>query len=323
MALLLIGSLLGSVPLSRAEAPRSPIRIGVLAFGTVNWELTAIEQEAGGAAGSLFVPTRLASTEAAKIALLSGGVDLIIADWIWVAAQRQQGRDLSFIPYSTTHGALLVPAGSSIRSVADLPGKRLGIAGGALDKNWLLLQALAKQQSGLDLDHAVEKTFGAPPLLNEQIKRGALDGVLTYWQFAAKLQAAGYRQLLDGQGMLRGLGIDAALPSIGYVFSEAWAGRNGQRLQSFIDAADHARGRLCDSEESWRRVAPVIEEKDPTVLGLLRSGYCQGRVRSWGPREIDAAARVQRLLPSGPGEKPGDPAKRELPAGTFWKAAAP
>ena len=92
---------------------------------------------------------------------------------------------------------------SPIHSIKDLKGKRLGIAGGELDKNWLLLQALA-QKEHLDLNASVEKTFGAPPLINEQIKQNRVDAVLNYWHFAARLEAQGYRQIIDGRGILKG-----------------------------------------------------------------------------------------------------------------------
>ncbi len=86
----------------------------------------------------------LANPEAGKIALQAGAVDMIVTDWIWVSRMRSEGKDFTFYPYSTASGSLMVPEKSAIRSLADLKGKRLGIAGGELDKNWLLLQALAK-----------------------------------------------------------------------------------------------------------------------------------------------------------------------------------
>ena len=87
--------------------------------------------------------TELASTEAGKVALKGGSADLILSDWLWVARERALGDDLVFYPYSSTLGAVMVPANSPIKDIADLKGKKLGVAGGPLDKSWLLLQALA------------------------------------------------------------------------------------------------------------------------------------------------------------------------------------
>ena len=92
----------------------------------------------------------LASTEAGKIALKGGSADLMLSDWLWVARERSLGDALVFYPSSSTLGAVMVPAQSPIRTIADLKGKKLAVAGGPLDKSWLLLQAFARR-SGLDL----------------------------------------------------------------------------------------------------------------------------------------------------------------------------
>ena len=73
---------------------------------------------------------------------------------------------------------LVAAKNSPITSLNDLKGKKLGIAGGELDKNWLLLQALAQQQNKIDLNAAVEKVYGAPPLLNQQLIQQRVDGIM-------------------------------------------------------------------------------------------------------------------------------------------------
>ena len=40
----------------------------------------------------------------------------------------------------------MVPENSSIRTLVDLQNKTLAVAGGPLDKSWLLLRAAAKQK---------------------------------------------------------------------------------------------------------------------------------------------------------------------------------
>ena len=137
---------LGVCGLSEA-AEKTPIRIGVQSTGTLEWELLVLKTDPALNNADFEVQvTSLANAEAGKIALQSGSVDIIVSDWIWVSSIRSTGGDLTFYPYSTTSGALVVPENSSIHSLADLKGKRLGIAGGELDKNWLLLQALAQKQ---------------------------------------------------------------------------------------------------------------------------------------------------------------------------------
>ena len=91
----------------------------------------------------------LASTEAGKIALKGGSADVMLSDWLWVARERTLGDNLVFYPSSSTLGAVMTPARSPINEIADLKGRKLAIAGGPLDKSWLLLQGLARR-AGID-----------------------------------------------------------------------------------------------------------------------------------------------------------------------------
>ncbi len=133
-------------------AEKTTIRIGVQASGTLEWELSALQDDPQVKSADFQVAIQhVANAEAGKIALQSGAVDMIVSDWIWVSSLRAAGADFTFYPYSNTSGALVVPEKSPIHSIEDLKGKRLGIAGGELDKNWLLLQALAQKEQ-LDLN---------------------------------------------------------------------------------------------------------------------------------------------------------------------------
>ncbi|MDD5277390.1 MAG: ABC transporter substrate-binding protein [Methylovulum sp.] len=305
-------SLLVAVPLWAAE--KTVIRIGVQAFGTVDWELSAILNDPA-ADFQLDIHT-LANAEAGKIALQSGAVDMIVSDWLWVSRLRATGADFTFYPYSTASGALVVPESSPIHSLADLKGKRLGIAGGELDKNWLLLQALAQKQQ-LDLNATVEKVFGAPPLINEQIKQNRVDAVLIYWHFAARLEAQGYKPLIDGKGILQGLGITEAIPSVGYVFKESWANAHKQAVNHFFKASKQAKNKLCTEDAAWQKVLPLTKADDPLTQNGLRQGYCEGAIGQWGEPQQQAAAALYSLLYTLSNHQLTG-ASEKLSAGTFW-----
>lgn len=305
-------SLLVSAQLWAAE--KVTIRIGVQAFGTVDWELSAIPNDPA-ADFQLDIHT-LANAEAGKIALQSGAVDMIVSDWLWVSKLRATGADFTFYPYSTASGALVVPQNSAIHSLADLKGKRLGIAGGELDKNWLLLQALAQKQQ-LDLSAAVEKVFGAPPLISEQIKQNRVDAVLTYWHFAARLEAQGYKPVINGKGILQGLGVTEAAPSVGYVFKESWANAHKQAVNSFFKASKQAKNRLCTEDAAWQKVLPLTKADDALTQNNLRRGYCDGAIGQWGKPQQQAASDLYSLLYTLSGRQLTG-ASENLSAGTFW-----
>ena len=293
-------------------AEKPTLKIAVQAGGTVEWELSALPADTDFKIETIAV----ANAEAGKIALQSGAVDMIVSDWIWVANMRSQETDFTFYPYSSTAGALVVPENSLIHSVKDLSGKRLGIAGGELDKNWLLLQALA-QKDGLDLNKTVEKTFGAPPLITEQLKANRIDAALTYWHFAAKLEATGYRQVIDGRGILKGLGIAENVPSLGYVFKQSWDAEHQTALNAFFKASLQAKKSICSDDTAWQKVIPLTKVDDAATQKLLRQRYCEGGVESWGDKEQTAAAQIYTLLKTLSNDQLTGKSET-LPTGTFW-----
>ena len=225
------------------------MKVGVLKFGTVNWELDVIKaHELDRKEGFTLDVQAFGGNEAADVALMGGAVDAIVEDWLLVSRQRADGVKLSFIPYSSNVGAVMVKPDSPIAGLADLKGKKLGIAGGPLDKGWLMLQGYAKQQAGMDLTVDVEPVYGAPPLLTEKLKSGELDAVLNYWHFGARLEAAGYRQLIGIGEVQEALGVPASVPQLGYIFHESWAdracrSRSGIRPRVTRREGDHARQR--------------------------------------------------------------------------------
>ncbi len=300
-----------------SAADKTTIRIGVQAGGTVDWELAALQDDPKTQSADFRLEIQhLANAEAGKIALQAGAVDMIVSDWIWVSRLRSTGSDFTFYPYSTTSGALIVPESSPIRSVNDLKNKRLGIAGGELDKNWLLLQALA-QKDHLDLNTSVEKVFAAPPLINEQIKQQRIDAALNYWHFAARLEAQGYRQIIDGKGILKALGIKENVPSIGYVFKQSWALTHKTAVNDFLKAGNEAKKRLCSNDAAWQKVLPLTKADDIPTQNKLRQRYCEGVIEQWSEPERHAAERIYSLLRMLSNNKLTGQSETLQP-GTFW-----
>jgi NitT/TauT family transport system substrate-binding protein len=303
-------------------ADRPMVRVGVLKFGTVSWELDTIKtRKLDEAEGIDLQVVDLASNQATQVALQGGGVDMIVTDWLWVSRQRTEGADYTFAPYSTAAGSIMVPAGSDIRSLGDLKGRKIGIAGGPLDKSWLMLRALTMQKHGFDPDKDSAKTFGAPPLLNEQVRNGGVDAVLNYWNFAARLKAAGLRELATVEQIARELGIATDVPIIGYVFSEAWATGNAKAVQGFLRASKAAKEVMGKDDEEWQRLRPLTRAEDDATLTALRDGYRAGIPTAWGAAEREDAARVYDILAKlGGHELVG--ASPHLADGTFWAGSS-
>jgi len=183
-----------------ALADTPTLKAAVLKIGTVNWELDVIKHNGLDTKHGFNLEVQgLAGNPATRVAFQGGEADIVVADWIWVARQRAEGKDFVFIPYSTAVGGLMVKNDSGLNSLEDLKGKKIGIAGGPVDKSWLLIQALASQKMGLDLVSETEQVFGAPPLIFKSALSGEVDGAINFWHFGAKMQAAGMRPLVSVQ----------------------------------------------------------------------------------------------------------------------------
>src|SRR5881397_1217773 len=141
------------------------LRVAVQKTGTFAWELAVIRAHGLDKQANLSVEVlELASPEAGKIALRAGNADIVVTDWLWVSRERELGAKLTFYPYSSALGAVMVANSSPLRTLADLRGRKLGVAGGPIDKNWLLMRALMKQDD-IDLTSEATIVYGAPPLL--------------------------------------------------------------------------------------------------------------------------------------------------------------
>ncbi len=301
-----------------ARADGLPIRLGLLAYGSAQWEVDTIHTEGLDAAHGLHLQAvETAGKDGAAIALLGGAVDAIVSDWLWVSRQRAMGQDLTFIPWSTMTGALLVPPQSPIHSVGDLAGKRIGIAGGPLDKSWLLLRALAAKTNGIDLDQAADKVFGAPPLLAQQFSTGHLDAILTFWQAAVPLEAAGARRVVEVAAIPGQLGIAAPPPLLGWVFHRAWLAAHPDAAPAFMAAEGEARQRLCADGSRWTRLDPLTRAADDATRDRLRRGFCAGTPTAGGANARDDAARIFAVLAEMGGSDLVGPAP-VLQDGTFW-----
>jgi NitT/TauT family transport system substrate-binding protein len=252
------------------------------------------------------------------VAIQGDAVDVIVTDWVWVSRQRAEGRDYTFAPYSTALGALMVDPKSGIVKLADLKGKRLGVAGGPVDKSWLLLRAHGRRNLGEDMAKVVTPSFAAPPLLNELALRGELPAVLNFWHYAARLEAAGMTSLISVNQLLEELGVETKLPMIGWVFHEQWASSNKKTLLRFLEASMEAKKLLAESDSEWERLRPLLKVSDDAALKSLRNAYRDGIPKCFGEKEIKAAEQVYEIL-AKEGGRDLVGTSPTLSDGTFWK----
>lgn len=303
---------------SSGASAQETIRIGALKFGTVNWELDTISKNGfDKARGVTLEIIYFAGEDASNIAFQAGSVDVIVTDWLDVARLRSEGQDVTFAPYSSSTGGIMVAADSPVRSLADLKGKTLAVAGGAFDKSWLLLQGLAARH-GFDLARENRIEYGAPPLLAEKLRAGEFDATLNYWHFNARLEAEGFRRVVGADDAARELGASGMVSTLGYAFHEGWAGEHKQAVIGFLRASRDAKAKLISDDAEWDRLHAdgIIMDEGPQLL-KLRDRYRDGIPNRPARDEEADAAKLFEVLATMGGEKLVGSAKT-LPAGTYW-----
>jgi NitT/TauT family transport system substrate-binding protein len=314
-------ALAGLLAFGGAQASaQDTVRIGVLKFGTVNWEIdTIIHNGLDQANGFKLEMVVLASNDATRIAINAGEVDVIVSDWLFVSRQRAEGVPLTFVPYSTSVGAIMVPPDSDIQTLEDLKGANIGVAGGPLDKNWLMYRGLAEAQYGFDLVAETEQAFGAPPLLMEKLLQGELDATSNYWNYNARLEVQGYREIVSGAEAAQALGAEGAISAIGYVFNEEWANEHKDAMLGFVHASRQAKELLAQSDEEWQRLRPLMNIEEDAVFENTVKRYREGIPdRPIAEEEADTARVYERLAELGGEELVGS--ATTMAPGTLWSA---
>jgi NitT/TauT family transport system substrate-binding protein len=305
---------------SGAEAA-DHLRIAIQKTGTASWEIEVIKARGLDKAANLDIETtELASTEAGKIALEGGAVDMVIEDWLWAARERTLGDKLLFTPYSSALGAVMAPKDSPVHAVADLAGRSIGVAGGPLDKSWLLLRAAALSAS-LDLTKEAKPSYGAPPLIAEKLVQGESETALEYWNFSADLEGRGFRRAIEIADIQKALGATGPLAMTGYVFSEAFAASHKDALRRYFVAAAEARKILAEDPSAWAPIQARLRLKDEAALAVYRQRYLEGvPKRTIAEEAADASVLYRRLAEVG-GEALVGKAK-ELDPGLFYDPLA-
>jgi NitT/TauT family transport system substrate-binding protein len=286
--------------------------------GTFAWELAVIRAHHFDTQANLSIElVELASPEAGKIALRAGSADLIVSDWLWVSRERSLGAKLTFYPYSSALGAIMVPSASSLRTLPELKGHSLAVAGGPIDKSWVLLQA-AMKQDGIDLKAEVTVVYGAPPLLAAKAQSAEIDASLNYWNFCAALEAKGFRRLAGIEDILPKLGARGRTAMIGYVFDEEWGNAHQALLARFIRAARQAKEILSSSDAEWNSIQALTGAPDAATLQAYRNRYREGIPRRSVVEEEADARVLYRILAKVGGRDLVGPAQ-ELDPGTFYQ----
>jgi NitT/TauT family transport system substrate-binding protein len=288
----------------RAWADARALRIASVKFGTLAWLLETIKAEKLDEKHNLALQiVETATNQSSPVALYGGSADVVVTDFPWVLRQRAMGEQVRFAPFSGALGAVVVPGDSPIKTLADLKGKKLGVAGSSTDKSWLLLRAHAKQSLGSDLAELVTPQYGAAPLLSEQLKDRRLDAILNFWTFTARLEAQGFRRVISMSDVMSELGIDPQPALVGFIWKESAEANLLPAIDSFLTAAAEANQLLVESDAPWERLRPMMKAADDREFTALIAGYRSGVRGAWTAADMASAGKIMDILIASGGEE--------------------
>jgi NitT/TauT family transport system substrate-binding protein len=280
------------------------LRIGVLAYGTVNWELDVLKfHNLDKKYGFNLDIVNLASKNAQLVSLQAKDVNIIVNDWIWVNTQRANGKKYSFYPYSKSTGTLVVNEKSNIKTLLDLKGKHLGIAGGVYDKTWLLLRAYSKNKYNIDLKDIVNPLHAQAPILYKKMEDNSLEASINFWQFNAKLESKNIKPLIEIEDVFKELGLQDDVSFVGWTFSSEFANENKDLINSFLKASKESKEILKNSDEEWNRIKQSMNVKNDEDFQALKNGYKKGIIEKFDENNIDDLQKVFKILLQEGGEK--------------------
>ena len=284
-------------------APRSlfaagaPLRLGSVKYGSLSWVIDIIRRhELAEKAGLSIDVVEVASNQAGPVALLADGADVIVSDWTWAMRQRALGEKLKFSPYSSALGSLVVPEKSDVSDIAGLEGKSLGVAGSAIDKSWLLLRAYAKKTIGHDMADYAHPSFGAAPLLAEEIRSGRIDACLNFWTHAARLTGSGFKQILSISDVMKHLGIDPVPSLVGFVWKESYESAHAAEIASLLSVVAEANAILAEDDNAWEPLRPLVKPASDGEFKAIIAAYRAGIPKPWGEAELKSAEKLMQVL---------------------------
>lgn len=206
------------------------------------------------------------NTQASIAALQSNSIDAVVQDWITIARLRNQNVPvIGVAPFLSYVNTVLLPANSTIKTLADFKGKRIGTYS-KIGFDWIILQAVAKKEYGIDLAKEITLQEGAPSLLRGSLEQGQLDATLQYNSLTPDMILSGKAKLMMTiHDVVAKLGF-AEAPFLMYAMREDYAKQKPANAKAFVAAYQESIDILLSNAEVWKeqganlKLAPEASE---------------------------------------------------------------
>lgn len=210
------------------------------------------------------------TAQSAVIAIQSGGAD--IGAWNWPDAVRMRTAGTKVIgigPVMKWANTVVVPAKSTIQSIPELKGKKVGVIH-RTGLDWIVMRAVAQKIYGFNIESELTMQEGAVHLLRGLLEHGQLDATIMYNDFTPGMVASGqYRQVLRIKDLVNQLGIPDA-PYIIFAARLDYAISNPANIKAFLAAYREAVGIMNSDDQAWVEAAKTLQIVDPDIVGKFR-----------------------------------------------------
>lgn len=207
--------------------------------------------------------------------LKTNAIDAAITDWVSVA-RNAAVKVYCVAPLMGWGNSLLVPNNSSIKSLSDLKGHKIGVyQTTALD--WVMVNAAAQKEYKLNPGKDNQITESAAGLLMGLIDKGNVDAIFSYADTNVIQASTGkYRVVFKAGDCLKTLGLNNNTPFLFYTFTADYQQKHPEVVKNFVKAYQEAIDYLMQNDEIWSKVASscfdVNDQKGVEVLKTTMRG---------------------------------------------------
>ena len=177
---------------------------------------------------------------------------------------------IAIAPLMKWANSVVVPVNSTIKSLPDLKGKKIGLVH-RTGLDWIVMRAFAEKRYGFNIEAETTMQEGAAQLLRGLIEQGALDATLMYNDFIPDMFASGrYRILLAIRELVEELGVPDA-PFIILAARLDYVTSNPKNIRAFLAAYRDAVGILMTDDLAWIEPAKMMKISDSDLVAKLRN----------------------------------------------------
>ncbi|MDR7093537.1 ABC transporter substrate-binding protein [Hydrogenophaga laconesensis] len=272
-----------SLAQTRATGDGGTVRIMISPAGTMGIAPAVIKKyELDKKHGFNLEVVSYSDQKSATAAIQSRSAEMVVFDWLATARLRASGTPVVGIaPFLTYVNSVIVPRDSKLNTLADLKGKRVGVAH-KTGFDWVIMQAAAEKLNKMDLGRDVEVREGAVPLLRGLMEKGDLDATQMWNSLAPEMLASGkYRTMVTIRELTQQMGLPT-VPFLMFSMREDYAKQNPGNARAFVAAYREAADILMKNEEVWLEHGARLK-LSPESLAFFKEQVRRDLLKSFTP----------------------------------------